>query len=169
MIGKIVIGLIGCLVGSAIGICFSISQIVKPTVKELKKSRELSSKHLKLYMLMNDWVTIKQNGVDFEKYFIDNGYNRIAIYGMNYVGKALQRELSKTSVEIVVGIDQAGGETSGSTKIVMPNEFNEVVDAIIVTPITYFDDIAEMMEQKTKASIISMEDIIYDLIYNVNK
>lgn len=167
MIVKVIVGIIAMIVGIVVGVYFCISQIVKPTVMELRKSRELSNKHLKLYMLMNDWVYLKQKGINLEKFFVDNGYRRIAIYGINYVGKALLNELSDTNVKVVVGIDKANGEITDSLKIVKPEEFSEDVEAVIVTPITYFDDIADMMEKKTEAHIISIEDIIYDLKYGV--
>lgn len=167
MFEKVIVGIIAIIVGIVVGVYFCISQIVKPTVIELKKSREMSNKHLKLYLLMNDWVYIKQKDISIEKYFVDNGYRRVAIYGMNYVGKTLLNELSETNVKIVAGIDRVGEKTTDLIKIVKPEEFNEAVDAVIVTPITYFDDIADAMEQKTKANIISIEDIIYDLKHEV--
>lgn len=152
----IVIGIVG-------GIMISIKFIVKPTIDELKKARELASKHLDLYMLMNDWVYVKQHGKNLADFFERNSYKKIAIYGMNYVGKTLVQELEGTSIEVVAGIDKAASDMVGNVRVYTPDDFSAEVDAVVVTPITYFDDIADMMETKVTCPILSIEDVIFEM------
>lgn len=155
-----ILGIVGGLVG---GVMMSIKFIVKPTINELKKARELASKHLDLYMLMNDWVYVKQHGKNLADFFERNSYKKIAIYGMNYVGKALVQELEGTNIDVVAGIDKAASDIVGNVKVYTPDNFSAEVDAVVVTPITYFDDIADMMETKVTCPILSIEDIIFEM------
>ena len=39
----------------------------------------------------------------------------------------------------------------------------ENVDAIVVTAITFFDEIAEKLEEKVNCPVISLEDILYEV------
>lgn len=163
MKSSIAIVLIGLslVIGIVIGIIIMAKIFVKPTINEIKATREMSKKHLDLYMLMNSWVELKQNGVYLSSYFEKKGYKRIAIYGMNYVGKTLLKELQNTSIEVVVGIDKSNVNID-SIKTIHPDEYKEQVDVIVVTPISFFDDIYEMMESRAKCPIESIEDIIFE-------
>lgn len=40
------------------------------------------------------------------EYFTQNGYQKIAVYGMHYAGERLVDELRNTEVKVVCGIDQ---------------------------------------------------------------
>ncbi len=160
---KTIWGILGIVGGLASGVMMSNKFIVKPTINELKKARELASKHLDLYMLMNDWVYVKQHGRNLADFFERNSYKKIAIYGMNYVGKTLVQELEGTSIDVVAGIDKAASGTVGNVKVYTPDNFSAEVDAVVVTPITYFDDIADMMETKVTCPILSIEDIIFEM------
>ena len=60
--------------------------------KKQEKQRQLADKHLLLYLLMTKWVEYKQEGKNISHYLELQGYNTIAIYGMNYVGETLLRE-----------------------------------------------------------------------------
>ena len=39
----------------------------------------------------------------------------------------------------------------------------EEVDAVIVTAVTFFDDILEKLSQKLDCPVISLEDILYEI------
>ena len=59
------------------------------------KTRELAEKHLALFLMMNQWVKVKQEGKNLSCYFEKNGYKKIAIYGMSYAGETLLEELKE--------------------------------------------------------------------------
>ncbi len=160
---KNLLGILGIIVGLVGGVMISIKVVVKPTIDELKKARELASKHMDLYMLMNDWVYVKQHGKNLADFFERNSYKKIAIYGMNYVGKTLVQELEGTGIDVVAGIDKAASDMVGNVKVYTPDNFSAEVDAVVVTPITYFDDIVDLMETKVNCPILSIEDVIFEM------
>lgn len=128
-----------------------------------EKNRKLSDKHLALFLLMNQWVKIKQERKNVSSYLEKNGYKRIAIYGMSYVGETLVSELDDTEIEILYGIDQNAKGIYTDIKILSLEEDFEDVDAVIVTAITCFDEIQEELGKKINCPIINIEDILYDM------
>lgn len=157
-----VIILVSIIVGAVIAFWAMIRIVIKPTFEQLKKTKKVSSKHLDLYLLMNDWVNLKQDNKKLETYFINSNYKKIAIYGMNYVGETLLHELKNSSVEVLYAIDKNADNISSEIKVIKPGENMEAVDAIVVTPISFFDDIAENLEQYVSCPIISIEDIVFE-------
>lgn len=159
----IIITVIMTIVGLIIGAIIVGKVVVKPTFEEIRRLREESAKHLDLYLLMNDWVHIKQNRKSLSSYFEKNGYKKIAIYGMNYVGETLVKELQGTNIEIAVGIDKNANSMTSSIKLVTIENFEDIVDAVIVTPIVFFDSIADSLEKKIDCPVVSIEDVVYEV------
>lgn len=148
---------IGAL-GAFAGAC-GISKIWK---EELAVARQISYKHLRMFKVLNLWMELKQKGDLVGNYLYGYGYKRIAIYGMHYLGERLFLELRDTPVEIAYGIDKNTIMIDGLT-VLNSNDQLETVDMIIVTAITYFDEIKQALEKKIKCPIVSLEDILYDM------
>lgn len=130
--------------------------------EQVGKMHKASDKHLALYLMMNQWVRVKQDGKNLVSYFDKHGYRRIAIYGMSYAGKTLIRELHNSDIEIVCGIDQREG-MDAEIEMVAMDEIQQDIDVIVVTAITFFDEIKENLMQKVSCPVISLEDILYEI------
>lgn len=113
--------------------------------------------------MMNQWVRIKQEGRNVAEYLDKRGYEKVAIYGMGHAGETLLSELKDTNIEVVYSIDKNAGQIFSSIPIVTPDNISEKVDAIIVTAITFFDEIVEQLRQKTEIPIVSLAEILFDL------
>ena len=123
----------------------------------------MSDKHLELYLMMNQWVKIKQEGKNLSSYFEKNGYKKIAIYGMSYAGETLLNEMRGTNVQVVYGIDKNADMFGADVDVVSVEDALEEVDAIVVTAITYFEEIEVMLSEKIDCPILSLEDILYEM------
>lgn len=148
---------------SLVSIClgYYISEITLK--KYVYKSQNTSDKHLALFLLMNQWVKIRQENKNIASYLEQKGYRTIAIYGMSYAGERLYNELRDSTVEIKYVIDNAVVRCNVMCNVVTSQDQLEYVDAIIVTPIFYFDDIYEKLSKKINCPIISLEDILYEM------
>ena len=113
--------------------------------------------------MMNQWVKVKQDGKNLSLYFEREGYKEIAIYGMSYAGETLMEELVDSPVTVKYGIDRNAEKILADVDVVTPDAFLEPVDAIVVTSVTFFEEIEEILRQKTDCPIISLEDILYDV------
>ncbi len=131
--------------------------------RELKKAKNLSDKHLMLFLLMNEWVKVKQQNRSIEDSLTKQGYKKIGIYGMSYAGQRLYDELANTSAEIVCCMDRKGGGAYREHKIISVKECPEEADVIIVTPIFFYDEIRQQLERSVSVRIISLEEVIYGL------
>lgn len=146
-----------------IGICIGMTIVRKGMARQLADACQLSQKHLKMFLLMNMWVKKGQQGKKVVSFFRKEGYKRIAIYGMSYVGKTLFEELKNTDVKALYGIDQKASEMCSEINMVTIEDTLEEVDAIVVTAIGNFYEIEEKLKQKISCPIISIEDILYML------
>ena len=156
---KIIITLVSTLTGAAIG----ASAVAKITEDETNKARNLSDKHLALFLLMNQWVKVKQEGKSIASYLKEKGYNRIAIYGMSYVGETLISELENTDIEIAYGIDKNAEGIFADIDVFTVDDILVPVDAVVVTAITFYDEIVEMLSDKIDCPILSLEDVLYEI------
>lgn len=130
---------------------------------ELRNAKNLSDKHLVLFLLMNEWVKAKQRNMSIPASLEQRGYKTIGIYGMSYAGQRLFDELENTNIEVKYCIDRNAGGIYKTKRIIAVDEINEDVDCIVVTPVFYFEEIAKDLKKKVNAKVISLEEIIYGL------
>lgn len=154
---------VSTLTGAVIGGIAGAAVVGKNAGDENIKIQQMSNKHLALFQMMNEWVKVKQEGKNLYSYFESNGYKKIAIYGMSYAGERLVDELKNTSVEVAYAIDQRADSLCADVDIVTMNDALEKVDAIVVTAITFFDEIEDNLVEKIDCPIISLEDILYEV------
>jgi len=156
---KGIISILSVLAGTAAG----AGTVGKIQGDKLEKVRSLSQKHLALFLMMNQWVKVKQEGKEFSTFFEKNGYKKIAVYGMSYAGETFIDELKNTGVEVAYGIDKNAVAIYADIEVVSVEDDLEPVDAIVVTAITFFDEIEEKLSGKLDCPIISLEDVLYEI------
>lgn len=156
---KGVVGALSLLAGIAGG-AITTEKAIGNKTKEVQK---LSDKHLQLFLLSNQWIKVKQEGKNLSEYFEKNGYKKIAVYGMGIVGETLINELQDTGIQVMYGIDQKADSIFADIDIVSPEDTLDEVDAVVVTAVTYFDQIDEMLSGKLICPILSLEDILYEV------
>ena len=129
------------------------------TIRGVRREKE---KYYLNYQILVRWIKSKQkNGINYiEKRLVDMGYSSVAIYGMSDVGELLFDELYGTQVNVKYGIDQKSSMNSNKIEVLKPDDKLPMVDAIIVTPLLYFDEIRRQLSGAVSYPIISLEDII---------
>ena len=150
------VALFAGIVGGAIG----AGKLVGTKVNDMKK---MSDKHLELFLLMNQWVKIKQEGKDLASYFEKKGYKKIAVYGMSFVGETLVDELKGTDIQVLYGIDQRGDSIYADIDIVTMEDSLDAVDAVVVTAVAFFEEIEEKLCRRVDCPIVSLGDILYQI------
>lgn len=142
------------------GIVAGAGTIIKMTGKKMDKAKGESDKFKDLFLMMNQWVNVKQEGKNLSAYFEKNGYKKIAVYGLSYAGETLLDELESTEVEVVYAIDQRADSLNLDIEVFSPDDTLEQVDAIVVTPITSFNAIEEKLRGKVDCPILSLMNIV---------
>lgn len=112
--------------------------------------------------LLANWLKLKREGKSLSKYFEDNYLKNVAIYGLGNLGQEVYYELLKLeNVKVLYGIDKnARNLRIDNFKILSPNEHLEKVDAVIVTPLQYYNEIEEILDKIGIKNVISIEDIV---------
>lgn len=151
------------IISTLIGILLGMSGMKKIMSRKLHEIKSMSEKHLSLFLMMNQWVKIRQEGKSLVQNLEQKGYKKIAIYGMSYAGETLVDELKDSNIHVVYAIDKNAGSAYDNVNIVSPAECLEKVDAIIVTPITFYDEIKENLAKKISIPILSLGDLLYEM------
>ena len=111
--------------------------------------------------LLNAWLTLKFNGNNLEKYFIENNVKNIAIYGMGFLGNHLLKELKDSIIEVSYIIDKNKDKLNlENTKGFILGEELPQTEAIVVTPVQFFDSIYMELRCYTNIPIISLKQVI---------
>ncbi len=156
---KGMISILSATAGAAIG----ASVVGKTVLREKDKAKSMADKHLALFLMMNQWVKVKQEGKSISAYLAENGYKKIAVYGMSYAGETLFDELKDTEVTAAYGIDEKADAVYTDEEVFMPEDDLPEVDAVVVTAITFFDEIVEKLSGKLDCPILSLENILYEV------
>lgn len=153
------ISVLSAVTGAAIG----AGAVKKVATEEKNKVKSMSDKHLALFLMMNQWVKVKQEGKNLSAYFERNNYKRIAVYGMSYAGETLIDELKGTATEVAYGIDRNANSIYADVDVISMEDDLAPVDAVVVTAITFFDEIEGELAEKIECPILSLEDVLYEI------
>lgn len=154
---------ISALLGMAAGAAAGGIAVGKKSSEKLQRTQEHGKKLHKLYMALDQWLRIRQEGKTLAEYFKKNEYMTVAVYGMKELGEHLCDELKDTGITVSYAIDKNADRIYADVDIVTPDDEFAPVDVIVVTAITFFDEIEEMLSEKVDCPIISLEDILYEV------
>lgn len=144
------------LVGAAIG----GSLVAIKMFKMNDKVQQASDKYRLLFLMMNQWINIKQEKKSLVDYMMMMGYKNIAIYGAGYAGKTLLKELEDSPIHVNYVIDMGNTAVENCRVYTLRDELPNV-DAVVVTPIYYYDEIEKNLSQKLNCPLLSLDDVLY--------
>ncbi|MBC5742641.1 hypothetical protein FMM74_003380 [Lachnospiraceae bacterium MD308] len=151
------------LSGVVIGAVAGGMVIERISGRALDNCRELTDKNLDLFLLMNKWMTTKQEGRHIKEYLEKRGYKSVAVYGLSHVGKCLLEELKDCDIEIKYAVDKNASAIYSDLQVYLPEDDLPKADVMIVTAVYYFDDIYNNLKNKVMYPIVSLKDILYGL------
>ncbi len=136
--------------------------------RKLDERADLMIKYHFLFQIMSNWLALKQKNLSIGKFLMAKGYKNIAIYGMSHMGLRLLEELKESEPVVRYAIDKNIDNLYINVKKTLINENLESIDAVIVTAISSFNEIREILKEKLSCPIISLEDLIYDIVGECN-
>lgn len=160
---KSILSILSMAAGAAAGVAVSAAAVGKEQNKTINKKQQLADKHLAMVKVYDEWLKVRQDGRSLVQYFEKRGYKNIAIYGMSYLGESLVRELQASDVKVQYGIDKNADNIYSSVEVMNLSDDLPEVDAIVVTAVFFFDEIAEELADKVNCPIISLEDMVYEV------
>ena len=118
------------------------------------------------YILLNHWLMLSQKKINLEGYFLQRGYQSIAIYGAGPLGCRLCDELEETSIEVKVIVDRNANSIYSRKNVLKPEEGlgNLEVDIIVVTVPVEFEQIRQYIRKQVKEiPMVALPDVIYSV------
>lgn len=129
------------------------SQIVDRLLEIVDKDRAIMG-------LYERWVNLKTRSGGVFEFIRDNEFERVAVYGMGSLGRSLCDELIYNGIELAYIVDQNKNVRYGEYACyTMQDELPEA-DVIIVTPISFFEEIQAELAKKVICPLLSLDDII---------
>lgn len=136
-----------------------------------KHEREkFTSDRNKLYLdLVSFWLSNKNAGKSMRNYLLENDIKNIAVYGMGTMGELFYEEIENTEIAVECFIDKGATPSSVGADNIPVIKLNEIrnhagLDAVIVTPVCYFDSIvSDIVSSGCEIKIISLEELIYNM------
>lgn len=114
------------------------------------------------YETLAQWLTNIQNGRHVEDYLKEKGVQTVAIYGMGELGILLYNELKdSTDIQVLYGIDQSGVSAIDDFDVYYPEDDLPDVNLVIVTPISYMDEIVSKIKGTLDCEFASIRDVMY--------
>lgn len=129
-------------------------------ISSTEELSELADKHFRLYMLMNKWTRLLQDNKSIKDFFVKNNYYHIAIYGFNYVGETLERELKYSDIEIAYIIDRNAEYMYAQERLITPNDNYDTVDVLVVTVLDNTCKLVDELRKKCKFNVVTIEEVI---------
>lgn len=147
----------------AVGLFVGASLIIEIKNKRENYWKRMSETHFAIMEVLKQWLVLKQQGKEISDYLYENNIKNIAIYGMGHLGENLYSELKNRGIKVKYAIDRKLMYFNEDLKVVSPDAELEPVDAIVVTPVFYYDEIKRVLSHKINAHILSLEDILGEL------
>lgn len=156
---KITITILSVLSGVLFGGGCAFYFYEKLTKEKLKKIDKFKG----YYNMLNQWLSLKNDGKSLVDYFIAHNYKNIAIYGMGEMGLRLMEELENSSINILYGIDKEASCTYADFDVLYIDDDLKQVDVIVVTSIFAFEEIEKQLTDRISYPIISLEEVVFDI------
>lgn len=153
---------LAAVLGAAAGLAAGEKTIGCARRKEMRRLEEDDMKFHEFYAILLQWVHIHNEGKTIGAYLKKRGYSTVAIYGIKELGEELLYELKDSEVKVKYAIDKNADALYVETDVYRPDEELEMVDAVIVTAVHWFDEIEKDMKAKLGCPVLSLQDVIYD-------
>lgn len=150
------------ILGGVIGALIAAVIILRKKNKQVEYWAKNSTKYLELFRQMNQYLVTKQMNKSIVTYFEEHNIKKLAIYGMSHIAQRIIDDLENSGVKVVYGIDRRAERLTYNMPIYKPEDEYPEADAIIVTAYD-FEEISDMLSEKTDCEIISFADMIFNL------
>lgn len=153
----------GYCIGLAV-LGFGILQLsgMNGTKKKLEDQKKMTEKNREQYLLLNQWLKLRQSGKSICNYLSEKGYKTVAIYGMGINGKRVIQELKDSEIEVLYGIDKKADSIVSEINVLAADADLPETDAIVVSEPIYIEEITKLLKTKVHCPIVSLEEAIYE-------
>lgn len=115
------------------------------------------------------WRQLREHKIQVSEFFQENNFLRIAIHGLNNLGKELYGELDGTGVFVDCFIDKYKRGSIFQTEIIGLEDIGkrDNLDAIVVAPVRAFNQIVDdlLVNGVDINKIVHIDDVIFNQVW----
>jgi hypothetical protein len=130
--------------------------------REWEKQQERYEKFKNYFDVLNQWMTLREEGRSVVSYFEKYNIRTIAVYGMGKLGNHLLWELQDSPIKVVYGIDKNNKVLPSGLSVYAKNDDLPPVDAVVVSATFDYDAIEMDLCCRTDMLILSLEAIVME-------
>ncbi len=136
---------------------FANYRLIRNKVLEQKEQLE---KYERQFLLLKRWVMQSEGSDQLQIYLEENGFKKVAVYGMEHLGMCVAHKLTGASckLEALYGIDV--DRVSSEIEIYRPEDTMPETDVVIVTAIFAYETLKNELKKKFSCQVVSLEEII---------
>lgn len=148
-------------IGAGIGYIGGALKEHKRMLSIVEDKVKKEDKFQNLYNMMLSWISMRQENRTFDDYFSWRGIRHIAVYGNGVVGQKFVREMESLETKISYIIDKKADIMISKIPVFTLQQECQPVDAIVVTILEGFDEIAEEIQKKYNYPVIPLDEVVY--------
>lgn len=145
------------------GVLFGGYGIAKICENAMKKEERRADKNNINFKTSCKWIKVYQDNKKIEDYLDRESIKEVAIYGVGELGKCLLKDLENTDISVKYLIDRNSYRAFRSYLCYSPLDDLPEVQAVIVTPVSDFEKIAEQLKKKIRTRVIPLNQMIEEL------
>lgn len=124
-------------------------------IKRLKMIEEF-------YHILDQWLTLDEEGISIESILEKKGYRRVAVYGMGTMAIHFIKALENSSVSVEYAIDKSFAEYYANVKIVAEDDVLGQIDVIVCTNPNENVEAVQKIADRLNCDVVSLADVIFD-------
>lgn len=126
--------------------------------RNVMRGREHASLKTK-WDVLDKWISLKENNVKFSEYLLQEGLQRIAIYGCAILGKLLYEEL-KNNIDVMYFIDKNAKKIQKEIPVYSLQDALPEVDGVVITLIDEAEKVKKEIGNVLQGRIVILKDWI---------
>lgn len=139
---------------------------------QMKYCTNNAGKFLEMVRIYDYWMYLNKKNKKVEDYLLEFNYEKIAIYGLNYIGNRLYSELYGSPIKVIFGIDRDADGIEYDIPVfkigdsILTERLNEI-DMIIITSVTSYQNILQKLQEICNKPIVSIKSILLEMLKSV--
>ena len=125
------------------------------------KHVEQSNMICEFYHIMDQWLTLYEEGRSISDILKEENCYRIAVYGMGVMGMHLIDSLKNSGVKVIYVLDEKSVEYCNGIVTKTLEDDLDVVDVVIYTNPCEKMDVIKKIKDKFSCKVISLADVVF--------
>lgn len=117
-------------------------------------------KYRGMFFLYDKWMSLENKKGNISTFLCEQGYKRIAVYGLGFIGKQLINRLRNTDVCVLGAIDVNAAFIDADILVTRLDEFEQKVDLVITTPIQMTKELLFDVKRKADAPVVTLQELL---------